>query len=640
MAAEPSSGSLEEIVEENRIPKDLREQTIFENESLAVSLMWYGAAEEVAGSKILVKASFSNGSEEIIGIDMGSRFVPSGPFQRMDANVPDSYPMPDALLLTHAHADHVSAVKDLVMRCGYRGPIYMTHPTYSICKYNQFAFLDDHETKARHYKFLELFGKQKQRYGYREEFPVTNSGNIKAEFWNAGHMIGSASISLTITDPVTKEDYKILFSGDVGRPANWSRYLVPEPDLSELQPVDLVVMEATYGNKQHHRFYEDGEHIDVLDCLENIIDHSVENGIPVMFTGFSLRLHRLYLDAIRLREEKDEEGKPRIPEWYPFLLDSPTAEIAIARMTKYVRTALDDEYAQKVIDDNNLSMSLEEIQESCAQYFDKGVEDLFLDENGKYEKADNPFRFKSLRRTSRPDHDGLMEIIKAAYDDDEDEPASIPAKAAPLVKWLNKRYAAMDEDSQEKLRQVETNCGSATIGAVCSSGSSGMLSMGRMSESAMELLPLEDMVFVLSGYQAPGTPGHQMWEKRASREKKDEWKAGGMDPRTIWSYEDRDPDATITFNINNRVVTVPFRAQVVRIWGHGGHGDGPDMLDNWLGQIKYRPNRGPKTVFLNHMNKEDGEERRQLLEDKGYNAIVAQPEKPYKVTNLLPAQED
>ncbi len=619
--------SLEDIAEETITPEQVQEKVLSDKAGMRISLCWYGGAEEVPGSKIKVKIRYADGIEKHVGVDMGSKFIQKGSSQSVDSSVPDDYNQLDSLLFTHAHADHVGATRDLVMRHNYRGPIFMTHPTKSLCQANQFAFVEPGESYADHKAFLKLFETMGKTHGYRKEIDVLDDGSVTAEFWNAGHMIGSASILLTITDPENGEDYKLFFSGDVGRSENWEHYLEPPWDLSELPEVDAVIVEGTYGNELHRELHVDGKLLKTEDCLEHIIEHSVETGAPIFFAGFSLRLDKHYLDAHRLKAEN------RIPEWYPFILDSPSAEGAIAKKNKYLRVALDRKYAEKTHEKHKMNISVDEFQEMCRQYIHEGTLELFLDEEGNYHPRDNPFYHDNLRRTSRPEHDTLSDIVGAAYTDGVLE-GNINPKAKALVKWLDKLYATVEGDERESLTRIATPDGEHYVGPMCIGCSSGMISLGRASDWALEFLANEDAIFVISGYQAPGTAGHQMWEQRASRENKDLWKEEGMDPRTIWSYEDRDPDASITFYVDGKKETLPFKAKIYRLTGHSGHGDGLEMID-WLGDIRFREDRGPRTVLLNHIDDSRMDERSDTLEEVGYHVIIPEPEKDIYITNLL-----
>ena len=607
------------------------EATLIDDRGLRVTLTWYGAAGEVAGSKMLLKAGYSNGRQEDIGIDMGSRFVESGTTQSIDDSVPEAYESLDALLITHAHQDHAGALKNLLSQRDYHGPIYMTHPTKSLVDEVLFGYADDHESRADHESFLEQLAGQTRRHGYRAQFPVTKSGNVTAEFLDAGHMLGSASILLTITDPASTEEYRILFSGDLGRQRNWSHYLVSAPNIDGIPEVDAVVVEGTYGTEVHKEHRDSsGKTLDNLDCMESIIDYSIDEGVPVVFTGFSLRIDRHYLDV------KDLIDAGRIPDWYPFLMDSPTAEKAMARVTHYIRVALDREYAEKLIAKNEMNLSVEDFQAICGQYFSRDSLSLFLDSEGNYKPADNPFHHPSVRRMERCEHDDLVKLITAASSGSDDV-VEISKNSWDLVLWLTKRYEQIPEKERKamlkdgRLKEVRTDKGTALVGPLCMSASSGMLSMGRAADLARDLLSLEDVLFILSGYQAAGTTGYQMWEQRATRDEKDAWKAGGMEPRTVWEYADRDSSAEVVVPSGRSHITVPYKARLARIWGHSGHTDAKER-DAWLSQVRFRDGTR-KVVFLNHMDRAVGEPTKKRVEKLGLDVTVAELEKEYELNS-------
>lgn len=212
----------------------------------------------------------------------------------------------DAVCVTHAHTDH-SGRLPLLVKNGYKGPIYATRATCDLLKIMLMDSARIQETdaqwKARKNKrsgdpavealytvqdaadTLELL--VPVSYGDRTElFP-----GVEADWYDAGHLLGSAVIRFTVTEE--EETRTVIFSGDIGN--------VNKPIIRDPQPVpaaDYVVMESTYGDRLH----ESGE--DVPRDLSEIIDRTLARGGNVIIPSFAVgRTQELlyYLREIKVR---------------------------------------------------------------------------------------------------------------------------------------------------------------------------------------------------------------------------------------------------------------------------------------------------------------------------------------------------
>ncbi|OYP28387.1 MBL fold metallo-hydrolase [Rhodopirellula sp. MGV] len=216
-------------------------------------LTFCGAAGTVTGSCSLIET----GSHRFL-IDCGL-FQGSKTTQELNY---ESFPFDptkiDFLLLTHAHIDHSGLLPKLVKQ-GFKGRIYATEPTYDLLKFMlpdsahiQESGVKRHNTKRRRRGLsmvkpiytiedaeatLKLFNHQPYESWFGPE------DGIKARFWNAGHLLGSASIELQI-DEGNDTPLTLLFSGDLGPE---EKVFHPGPDA----PVgyDYIVCESTYGNR-------------------------------------------------------------------------------------------------------------------------------------------------------------------------------------------------------------------------------------------------------------------------------------------------------------------------------------------------------------------------------------------------------
>ena len=213
-------------------------------------ISFHGAAGGVTGSCHLV----SVGGRNILidcGMFQGGHELHednAGPFGFDPASV-------DILLLTHAHLDHCGRIP-LLLKRGFRGEIVSTAATRDLARLVLMDSAHLHEEEARRRKrhghkvgplfdtvdaldAIELFGR-KAEYGK----PLEIGAGITATFFDAGHILGSASILLAAVDGGRRR--RILFSGDIGPD---ERPLLDPP--TPPGGVDVVVMETTYGDRDH-----------------------------------------------------------------------------------------------------------------------------------------------------------------------------------------------------------------------------------------------------------------------------------------------------------------------------------------------------------------------------------------------------
>ncbi|MFK7902472.1 MAG: MBL fold metallo-hydrolase [Nitratireductor sp.] len=217
-------------------------------------LSFFGAAGTVTGSCSMIEAM---GAKFLIdcGMFQGSKTVRA----LNDEPFPFDASQVDFLLLTHAHIDHSGLLPKLIKH-GFTGPIYCTKPTADLLS---FMLLDsakiqksNAERKSRKNKrrgldpveptYEEVHAKQtlKQLRSVKLLQWVEPHTGIEAKFWNAGHILGSASIELRYPDKKTGNTMRLLFSGDLG-PEEKVFHHEPGGD----QGFDYIVCESTYGDR-------------------------------------------------------------------------------------------------------------------------------------------------------------------------------------------------------------------------------------------------------------------------------------------------------------------------------------------------------------------------------------------------------
>ena len=276
-----------------------------------MKLTFYGGAEEVTGSNYLLE---SDGTKILIdcGLFQGSKYSEEGnqiPFQYDPKSI-------DALLVTHGHIDHIGRIPKL-FKDGFRGKIYSTAPTKDFAEP---LLLDAmhmmSEEGVRHgtkdlYNEDDIDGALKlwDTYPYHELITI---GPFEIEFYDAGHILGSASIL------VSAEGKRVLFSGDLGNTP--SLFIKPT---EYFENVDYALIESAYGNRVH----EDAA--GRSDVLEDVIEETTKRGGVVMIPSFALERTQEMIYEIN---ELSEAGK--IPE-VPVFVDSPLAIKLTAIYQKY-----------------------------------------------------------------------------------------------------------------------------------------------------------------------------------------------------------------------------------------------------------------------------------------------------------------
>ncbi len=281
-----------------------------------MKIAFYGAAHEVTGSCTVL---YANG--KTIMIDCG---MEQGPDIYENCQLPILPSQIDFLLLTHAHIDHSGKIPALTAN-GFRGKIYTTAATDRLCKIMLLdsAHIQEFEAKWRNRKakragkepYTPLYTtedatkalKQFMPCEYNKEYEICNG--IKISFTDAGHLLGSASVSVTVNEAGNSET--IVFSGDLG---NRNRPLIKDP--AQPKEADYVVIESTYGNRVH------GEAPDYVSQLTRIIQETLDRGGNLVIPSFAIGRTQELLYLIRIiKEQKLILGHDN----FPVYVDSPLA---------------------------------------------------------------------------------------------------------------------------------------------------------------------------------------------------------------------------------------------------------------------------------------------------------------------------
>lgn len=302
-----------------------------------MKLTFLGAAHEVTGSCTLLEACGKN-----ILIDCG---MEQGPDLYENCELPVSAGAVDAILLTHAHIDHSGMIPAIVAQ-GFRGAIYSTEATRRLCTImlRDSAHIQEFEAQWRNRKaqraglpaYVPLYtmADAEQALGQFMAYPYHESielwEGIRIQFYDAGHLLGSSSIHITVTEE--GKTRTLLFSGDLG---NHSRPLIRDPE--KAPNADFVVVESTYGDRLH------SERPDYLGQLTEILQQTFDQGGNVVIPSFAIGRTQELLYLIRtIKEEKRVRGH----EGFPVYVDSPLAVEA----TRIYSAGLTDYYDRETLE--------------------------------------------------------------------------------------------------------------------------------------------------------------------------------------------------------------------------------------------------------------------------------------------------
>ncbi len=270
---------------------------------MALRLTFAGAAGTVTGSNFLVEGAHGKLLVDC-GLEQGRDFCE----ECMYAPFPYDVPSIDALVITHAHLDHIGRAPKL-MREGFKGKVFMTAPTAdltdlmlrdSVAILNQEAKSKNMEPMYDEHDIDALMARV-QIVPYHEERKVAPGLSIFLR--HTGHILGSASVRIKDDTGVT-----LAITGDIG--ATGEAYLQdPEP----VPDADVLVMESVYGDRVNTgRANREQELCDQLNI-------AIKRGGTILMPAFSIERTQLLLYTI---SNLMDEGKlPKIPVF----LDSPLA---------------------------------------------------------------------------------------------------------------------------------------------------------------------------------------------------------------------------------------------------------------------------------------------------------------------------
>ncbi len=309
-----------------------------------MNLTFWGAAQTVTGSAHLVE--LENGKKLLLdcGLKQGRRAEADAQNRRL----PFEAASIDAVVLSHAHIDH-SGLLPKLYRDGFRGPIYATHATHSLCGLllPDSAYIQEKDIEfvnKRHQKRgeppVEPLYSQEDAQRVLERFvalpydmPFHPVEGATAEFRDAGHILGSASISLTVQEGGREK--RLGFTGDVGNPG---RPILRDPQ--KMLDCDYVISESTYGGEVHPPAEDN------LGRLAEVIARTSNRGGKVIVPSFAVGRTQELVHAL------DQLANDRRLPTIPMFVDSPLAVNATSVYMAH-QECYDEELRRYLLRDDN-----------------------------------------------------------------------------------------------------------------------------------------------------------------------------------------------------------------------------------------------------------------------------------------------
>ena len=291
---------------------------------------------EINGKKILVDCGLQQGRDEL-----DNRYLAFAP-----GNI-------DILLVTHAHIDHTGRIP-LLVKNGFHGRILTTRLTADLMKIMLLdsAHIQESDAEYENRKgeragrehvdplyteqdALDVF-KYVTTCEYKEKVDLCEG--VSAVFTDAGHLLGSASITLELEENGVHKT--IVFSGDIG---NVDQPIIRDPQFFD--SADYVLMESTYGNRNHTEVWS------YTEDLAQIIDETLGRGGNVVIPSFAVGRTQELLYFIR--EIKDKNMVKSVKD-FPVYVDSPLAKSATSIFCGNLHGYLDEAAIELVKDGTHM----------------------------------------------------------------------------------------------------------------------------------------------------------------------------------------------------------------------------------------------------------------------------------------------
>ena len=274
-------------------------------------ISFWGAARTVTGSKHLIET----GNKKIL-VDCGM-FQGRKELRERNWQTPAFDPSElDAVVLTHAHMDHIGWLPRL-MKLGYKGPIFCTRATKQLAGISlpdsgriqeEDAAQHNKRQSSRHDPALPLYTEQ-DAYAVLKQFevrpyhePFDLPGKMVCRYAFAGHILGSAFAEMYF-----ENGQRILMSGDLGR---WNTPVIRDPEMMDF--AEYLTIESTYGDRIH-------SNEDAKARLEEIANNAIQYGNCVLIPSFAIGRTQELLYLLSCLQLEGRIGR------IPIYVDSPMA---------------------------------------------------------------------------------------------------------------------------------------------------------------------------------------------------------------------------------------------------------------------------------------------------------------------------
>lgn len=336
-----------------------------------MKLKFCGAAQSVTGSCYLV--TYEGGS---FLVDCGMRQGADAKGELGEGGFAFDPAKIDAVLLTHAHIDH-SGLLPLLVKRGFKGRIFTTSATAKLATIMlpDSGHIQEQEAEYQTRKNLRagkppvepLYTVKDATESLKAFSPVEYKQNVTvldgvtARFVDAGHLLGSASVEIWVKEG--GKTTKLAFSGDIGRS---DRPIIADP--TPLDTVDFLIMEGTYGDRNH----EIANGVTKELQLGAILKTAMARGGNIVIPSFAVgRTQELLYYIKRLLAQNAVPGLENVPVY----IDSP------------------------------LGIEATKVYEACAAgYYDE--------EALKMAKSGSPFEFPNLRVSQTAEESKLINELK------------------------------------------------------------------------------------------------------------------------------------------------------------------------------------------------------------------------------------
>ncbi len=285
---------------------------------MPIKIKFCGAVRTVTGSMHLIKTDKST-----VMIDCGLFQGHRDEYYRINSTFSFEVDKVDALVVSHAHIDHLGNIPNLVKQ-GFNKSIYTTRATADLAK---IMLLDSAHIQEENIKFVNKINRKKglptrqplyttndaeksleyiQGRDYSKEFKITD--DISCTFYDAGHILGSSIPVFKIKDG--ERQINLAYAVDLGRK---EMPLLKDPVVMPPGMLDYLIIESTYGAREHENMR------DAENMLADFVNKAVERGGKVIIPSFALgRAQRVLYYLSELMKAR------RIPE-LPIYVDSPMA---------------------------------------------------------------------------------------------------------------------------------------------------------------------------------------------------------------------------------------------------------------------------------------------------------------------------